>query len=61
MRNNEEYWRDKYDFIQWKYEFLLKNWKQQLVKEVDQERQIMEKDKVIIALQDRIKQYETSR
>lgn len=56
MRNNEEYWKEKYDYMRWKYDFLLKNWQQQLVKEVDQERQIMERDKVIVALQDKVKQ-----
>jgi hypothetical protein len=56
MRNNEEYWKEKFDHMEWKYGFLLKNWQQQLVKEVQQEREIMERDKVIIALQARIKE-----
>lgn len=61
MNHNEQYWKDKYDFIQWRYELLLKNWQQLLVKEVTQERELMEKDKVIIALQDRVKKYEAQR
>ncbi len=56
MQHNEEYWKDKLDYMEWKYGFLLKNWKALLVKEVDQERQIMERDKVILALQARIKE-----
>lgn len=59
MQNNGDYWREQYDYIDWKYQLLLKNWKASLVKEVDRERQILERDKVIVALQDRIKKYES--
>lgn len=59
MINNAEYWWQRYTTMRWKYDLLLKNWKALLVKEVDLERQIMERDKVIIALQDRIKGYES--
>jgi hypothetical protein len=55
MRHNEDYW-EKYNHMKWRYEHLLANWKALLVKEVDQERQIMERDKVIVALQARIKE-----
>ena len=58
MRHNEDYW-EKFNEMKWKYDHLLRNWKALLVKEVDQERQIMERDKVIIALQDKIKGYES--
>ena len=55
MHNNED-WFEEYKHIKWRYDHLLKNWKALLVKEVDQERQIMERDKVIVALQDKVKQ-----
>jgi hypothetical protein len=55
MQRHLEYWKEKYDYMDWKYQHLLKNWQQLLVKEVAQEREIMERDKVIVALQDKIK------
>lgn len=55
----ELYWQQKHWESEQKYKYLLKNWQQQLVKEVDQERQIMERDKVIIALQDKVRKYES--
>ena len=42
-----------------KYAFLLKNWQALLVKEIEQERGMLERDKVIVALQARLKAYET--
>jgi hypothetical protein len=54
MRHNEDYW-ERYNEMKWKYSYLLKNWQALLVKEVDQERQIMDRDKLIITLQNRIK------
>jgi len=59
MDKMELYYWMKFVGMRDKYDLLLTNWKALLVKEVDQERQIMERDKVIIALQDRVKQYET--
>lgn len=53
--HNVDYWKAKFDYIEWKYEFLLKNWQGLLLKEVEQERQIMEQDKVISALQATVK------
>ena len=56
MKYNECHWKEKADHAEWKYEQLLKKWQQLLVRYVGQEREIMERDKVIIALQDRVKQ-----
>jgi len=58
MRQNEDR-TEKYNHIKWQYEHLLSNWKALLVKEVQQEQDIMERDLMIMALQASIKHYKT--
>ena len=53
-REKEIYWRIKYDQMYEKHSLLLENWKKLLVKEVDNELQMLEKDALIFALQKKI-------
>ena len=51
----DEKWQIKLDLLDDKYFLLLRNWKQLLVKLSVQEKHILEQDKVIVALQERIR------
>lgn len=55
MRHNEEYWQEKAHYWQWRHEHLLKSFQGVLVNSVELQKQNLEKDKVILALQERVK------